>query len=99
MNRILPNVYLVDSGGLWLTHDSSGTGNFLDLQIQTIKFVSGTSGTFELTLDTDTAANVIVKVFNASGGTDFINFPLGFRTENRLFVKTCNVGTAWLYLA
>lgn len=97
MNKLLPNVYVVDSAGLWLTSDSSATGNFLDFDFQTVKFVSGTSGQLEITYEADTVNGVIFKIFNATGGTDFINFPRGHHVENRLFVKTCTAGSAWLY--
>lgn len=100
MNRIIGNVYVIDSAGLWLTSNSASNGNFLDMTIQSMKFISGTSGNFEVTVESETAGGVILRCFNANDYTDiYMDFPMGLKVDERLFVKTCNAGTAFLYFA
>lgn len=99
MNRLIGSVYIVDSGGLWLTSNSASSGSFLDMVIQSINFVSGTSGNFEISVSSDTAGGVIARCFNANDYSSiFMDFPMGLKVDDKLFVKTCVAGTAFLYL-
>ena len=98
MNRFFGNVYVIDSAGLWLTADSSGTGNALDFEFQSAVFVSATSGSFEITAESDTASHSVLRIVNFTGGTDYVSWPLGLFPNQRLYVKTCSVGTGYLYI-
>ena len=98
MNRIVGNCYIIDSAGLWLTSNSASNGAFLDFDFQTANFISVTSGDVEITVESNTAADVVVRIFNdLNNGTQNVTWPLGNPVDQRMFVKTCNAGTAFLY--
>lgn len=98
MNRIVGNCYIIDSAGLWLTADSSSNGKFLDFDFQTASLISTNSGQLEITLESNTASDVVVRLLNSvDDATNSISWPGGFCVESRMFVKTCNVGTGFLY--
>lgn len=100
MNRIVGKCYIVDSAGLWLTHDSSGTGNFLDFDIQSANFVCGTSGNLEIVVESDTAASSVIRMFNPTSSNPApLYWPKGLCIEQRMFVKTCVSGTGYLYFS
>ena len=100
MNRIVGNCYIIDSAGLWLTSNSASNGTFIDFDFQSATFVSVTSGDIEITLQSDTAGNSVLRMFNAlNNGTQSMYWPAGNSIHERMFVKTCNEGTAFLYFA
>lgn len=98
MNRIVGKCYIIDSAGLWLTSNSAGNGDFLDFDFQTASLVSEGSGSVEITLQSNTASAVAFLLKNHPN-TSFssIDFPEGHDVEERMFVKTCVAGTAFLY--
>lgn len=101
MNRLVGGrVYVVDTAGLWLTSNSSATGDFLDLDLQSVNLISTNSGHLEITLESNTASNSIVRLLNSLDFSSiFLDFPKGLKIDERMFVRTCNAGTAYLYFA
>lgn len=100
MNRNHGKVFIVDSAGLWITADSSSTGSFLDYEFQTATFVSSASGDLEITAESNTAANTVIRILaTASDFNPSVTWPKNLSTEERLFVKTCLNGTGFLYFS
>lgn len=100
MNRIFSNVWLIDSGGLWLTSNSAQSGTALNSEITGIRFVSTNSGKMELTLESDTALNVLFSSFNgADYSNDSMQFSGKFKVSEKIFVRTLTAGTGWVYFA
>lgn len=100
MNRLFSNVWVIDSGGLWLTSDSSQTGSFLNSDIAGFRFVSNNSGKMEIVAQSDTVNNVIFSSFNGQDySNDTLSFTKYFKLNERLFVRTLTAGTGWIYFS
>ena len=99
MNRLFDNVYIIDTGGLWLTVNSASNGDYASFEIQNALFV-GSGGSLEITVESNTASNTVVRILtSASEATKSAEFPKSLCVDQRMFVKTCVGGTGFLYLS
>ncbi len=90
-NRIVGNVYIIDSGSLAPIPFSSGT------KIASVIFWSSDS-TGTLRLATENTANVIMHLSNPINVPNTIGAYIGgCYATNSLTVPTLTAGTAWIY--
>ena len=90
-NRIVGNVYIVDSAAIALTDGQT-------LKIASIAFYStDTSGEFKIVSQANTA-NALIHIRNNQNQPFTLPLFLGGMYLENLRVQTCTAGTGWFYL-
>ena len=102
MNRIVGNVLIIDSAGLWITSNSANNGDNLSFNFQSVNTIITGSGQIVLTVESDTINGIFFRQIKDGILADTlppVTFPLGFEIDEKIFVRTCNAATAWFYIA
>lgn len=102
MNRLVGNMWIIDTAGLWLTHNSADNGTFHDMEIESVFVSSNTAAKLQLTVQSNTAQNIVVdEIINWSAypsGTSSQRNYHSFRVNERVFVRVCQAGTGYLII-
>lgn len=104
MNRLVGNVWIIDSAGLWLTSNSADNGDFHNMVIQNVFIATTeTESLLQLTVQSNTAQNIIVDEISnwtnpAARGSSYGKEYDNFRVSERVYVRLCQNGTGYLIL-
>ena len=107
VNRIVGNVYIVDSAGVYLTGSNAtsiaGTvgGDLTSMLLSSVRFVaSDSTGAMDLSLATNNSSDIIkMRVTNPAGGADDLGLSQPFSVGERVYVRTLTAGTGYLYFS
>lgn len=100
-NTVKGPVYIIDSAGVYLTSDGTATGSYMDMSISAISFY-GTGSTSELGLSLFSANStdiIHLKVNVGVGGNEEQHYAVPIKVTERVYVRQCVAGTAYLYFA
>lgn len=98
MNRIIGNVYIIDSGGLWLTSNSASSGTFMNSEISAIGFyASDSGGELAISCSVDTSATL----FRLRGNSQYVTtaFAAPILMDHKMYVNLCQTGTGFIYFS
>ena len=97
-NKFLGNVYMINTGGWWITVNTGPTGAFSDLAISNIGlYAADTTGELELFYQSDTTMAVFHLRGTQGSGYSDIHFATPHKTSGRIYIKTCANGTGYIY--